>query len=47
MTDLRSNHWYGGNDRDAFIHRAWMRRGLPDSAFTGGPRSRSPTPRPT
>src|ERR1700744_788229 len=37
MTDLRSNHWYGGSDRDAYIHRAWMRRGLPDSAFTGRP----------
>ncbi len=37
MTDLRSNHWYGGNDRDGFLHRAWMRRGLPDSAFTGRP----------
>jgi dihydroxy-acid dehydratase len=37
MTDLRSNHWYGGNDRDGFLHRAWMRRGAPDSAFTGRP----------
>src|SRR6201996_8752252 len=37
MTDLRSNQWYGGNDRDGFLHRAWMRRGLPDSAFTGRP----------
>ena len=37
MTDLRSNHWYGGSDRDGFLHRAWMRRGLPDSAFTGRP----------
>ena len=37
MTDLRSNHWYGGNDRDGFLHRAWMRRGAPNSAFTGRP----------
>ncbi len=37
MTDLRSNNWYGGNDKDGFLHRAWMRRGLPDSAFTGRP----------
>ena len=29
----RSQQWYGGNDRNAFIHRAWMRRGLPDDAF--------------
>jgi len=30
----RSAQWYGGSDRNAYIHRAWMRRGLPDSAFT-------------
>jgi dihydroxy-acid dehydratase len=24
-----------GDDRNAYIHRAWMRRGLPASAFTG------------
>ena len=32
----RSQQWYGGNDRNAFIHRAWMRRGLPDDAFDVG-----------
>ena len=32
----RSQQWYGGNDRNAFIHRAWMRRGLPDDAFDDG-----------
>jgi dihydroxy-acid dehydratase len=37
MADLRSAQWYAGNDRNAYIHRAWMRRGLPDSAFTGRP----------
>jgi dihydroxy-acid dehydratase len=37
MDDLRSNQWYGGNDRDGFLHRAWMRRGAADSAFTGRP----------
>ncbi len=37
MADLRSAQWYGGQDRDAYIHRAWMRRGAPDSAFTGRP----------
>jgi dihydroxy-acid dehydratase len=37
MPELRSAQWYGGQDRDAYIHRAWMRRGLPDSAFTGRP----------
>jgi dihydroxy-acid dehydratase len=33
----RNEQWYGGTDRDAYIHRAWMRRGLPQSAFTGRP----------
>ncbi len=32
---MRSAHWYGGKDRDGFIHRAWMRRGLPKDAFDG------------
>ena len=35
MSDLRSAGWYGGDDRNAYIHRAWMRRGLPDDAFDG------------
>lgn len=37
MAELRSNHWYAGQDRNSYIHRAWMRRGLPDSAFRGRP----------
>jgi dihydroxy-acid dehydratase len=37
MTELRSNEWYSGQDRNAYIHRAWMRRGLPGSAFEGRP----------
>ena len=37
MTELRSAQWYAGTDRNAYIHRAWMRRGLPDSAFAGRP----------
>jgi dihydroxy-acid dehydratase len=32
---LRSAHWYAGDDRHAYIHRAWMRRGVPGDAFTG------------
>ncbi|MBP0461658.1 IlvD/Edd family dehydratase [Streptomyces montanisoli] len=32
---LRSAQWYGGDDRDGYIHRAWMRRGLPSDAFSG------------
>jgi dihydroxy-acid dehydratase len=38
MTEhLRSAEWYGGDDRNAYIHRAWMRRGLPSDAFSGRP----------
>lgn len=35
MASLRSQEWYGGQDRDGYIHRAWMRRGLPVDAFDG------------
>ena len=31
---LRSADWYAGDDRNAYIHRAWMRRGIPSDAFT-------------
>jgi dihydroxy-acid dehydratase len=34
---LRSDAWYAGQDRNSYIHRAWMRRGAPDSAFDGRP----------
>jgi dihydroxy-acid dehydratase len=34
---LRSAHWYAGDDRNGYIHRAWMRRGAPSDAFTGRP----------
>jgi dihydroxy-acid dehydratase len=37
MAPLRSDAWYAGDDRNAYIHRAWMRRGLPNSAFQGRP----------
>jgi dihydroxy-acid dehydratase len=37
VSDLRSSEWYDGDDRNAYIHRAWMRRGVPDSAFRGRP----------
>ena len=33
----RSAQWYSGEDRNAYIHRAWMRRGVPSSAFEGRP----------
>lgn len=37
MNDLRSSQWYAGADRNAYLHRAWMRRGLPSHAFDGRP----------
>ncbi|WP_125776886.1 IlvD/Edd family dehydratase [Antribacter gilvus] len=37
MTSLRSNEWYDGDDRNAYLHRAWMRRGVPSTAFEGRP----------
>lgn len=37
VSGFRSSEWYSGDDRNAYIHRAWMRRGLPDSAFRGRP----------
>jgi dihydroxy-acid dehydratase len=37
MRALRSDGWYAGEDRNAYLHRAWMRRGVPDSAFEGRP----------
>jgi len=37
MRELRSAEWYSGDDRNAYIHRAWMRRGVPSSAFHGRP----------
>jgi dihydroxy-acid dehydratase len=36
-TRLRSAQWYTGDDRNAYIHRAWMRRGVPGDTFTGRP----------
>jgi dihydroxy-acid dehydratase len=37
MPEQRSSQWYAGNSRNAYIHRAWMRRGLPAHAFDGRP----------
>jgi dihydroxy-acid dehydratase len=33
----RSQQWYAGTGRNAYLHRAWMRRGLPANAFDGRP----------
>lgn len=38
MTKRRSQHWFGGFGKDAFIHRSWMKNnGLPDDVFDGRP----------
>ena len=33
VVTLRSSHWYSGDVPNAYIHRAWMRRGTPADAF--------------
>ncbi|KQP57985.1 dihydroxy-acid dehydratase [Agreia sp. Leaf283] len=33
----RSAAWYDGDNRNTYLHRAWMRRGIPDHAFDGRP----------
>jgi dihydroxy-acid dehydratase len=35
VDQLRSADWYSGTDRNAYIHRAWMRRGNPDNTLDG------------
>lgn len=37
MSKPRSWEWYGGTDRNTYLHRGWMRRGLPAHAFDGRP----------
>jgi len=32
MTKLRSDEWYAGGDRNAYLHLAWVRRAVPSSA---------------
>jgi len=35
---LRSQAWFGGKDKDGFIHRSWMRnQGFPGDVFDGRP----------
>jgi L-arabonate dehydrase len=35
---LRSQAWFGGDDKDSFIHRSWMKnQGTPNDAFDGRP----------
>ena len=36
--DLRSQEWFGGNDKMGFVHRSWFRnQGYPDDWFRGKP----------
>jgi len=38
MQKLRSQDWYGKNDKDGFCHRSWMKnQGWPQDVFTGRP----------
>src|SRR3954467_625287 len=37
MPQQRSAQWDAAADRNGYIHRAWMRRGLPAHAFDGRP----------
>ena len=35
---LRSHNWFGGDDKDSFIHRSWMKnQGHPSDMFDGRP----------
>lgn len=34
---LRTARWYDGRSQDNYIHRSWMKRGLPDDVFSGRP----------
>ena len=37
-TKLRSQEWFGGNDKMGFVHRSWLRnQGYPDDHFRGRP----------
>jgi hypothetical protein len=41
MSAHRSSQWYAGSDRNAYIHLAWIRRGLPAHACDGWPYARA------
>ena len=34
---VKSQEWFGKLDKDGFLHRSWMKRGLPDDLFDGRP----------
>lgn len=33
--ERRSQDWLGGRGREGFIHRSWLKRGMPEDAFDG------------
>ena len=38
ISSLRSQEWFGRNDKLGFLHRSWMRaEGFPSSVFSGKP----------
>ena len=37
MAKLRSEDWFSRSDQSGFIHRSWMKRGVPDHEFDGRP----------
>ena len=38
MNKLRSQSWFGRQDRDGFMYRSWMKnQGLPHDLFDGRP----------
>ena len=40
---LRSSAWFGGEGKNAFMHRSWMKnQGIPDDLFDGRPRRDTP-----
>ena len=34
---FRSSAWFGKRDKDGFIHRSWLGRGMPRDVFDGRP----------
>ena len=34
---FRSSAWFGKRDRDGFVHRSWLARGMPQDVFDGRP----------
>jgi hypothetical protein len=42
--DLRSQQWFGRQDRDGFAYRSWLKgKGIPHDQFDGRPASATPS----